>query len=104
MSETANALARGRAIIIDLLDRAVEAVAEKDAEIARLKAELDERHEHNVVHFQENVNHPTWRATDPAISELIKVMYADEPDGTIMRATDTGREWVKENGEWVRQP
>jgi hypothetical protein len=82
-------LHRARAVVIDLLDRAIAAVADRDAEIARLKAELDNVKGTNVVHFYEAAV-PAWR-----------LAYDEEPAGTIARAADTGREWVKTAaGDW----
>ncbi|HEY2641680.1 MAG TPA: hypothetical protein VGI66_17560 [Streptosporangiaceae bacterium] len=84
-------LRRARAVVIDLLDRAIREVEVRDAEIARLKAELDGKTGRNVVHFYEE-KQEAWR-----------LAYLDEPDGTIARATDTGREWVKIAGYWEEQ-
>jgi hypothetical protein len=76
---------------IDIYLDAFRALGEKNAEIARLRAELDEHGKVNVMHFLE-------RQADAV--ETLNVLYADEPDGTIMRATDTGNEWVKTDGSW----
>jgi hypothetical protein len=84
-------LQRARAVVIDLLDRAIREVEVRDAEIARLKAELDGKTGRNVVHFYEGAQQ-AWQ-----------LVYTDEPDGTIARATDTGREWVKTAGYWEEQ-
>ena len=63
-------------------------IAEQDAEIARLQAELDQYHGRTVLHCTEAM------LDDAAVTSL------DEPDGTILRATDTGRELVMDGRMW----
>lgn len=63
-----------------------------EAEIAQLKAELDQVKQVNVVHFLEKA------AGD--VTVVLSQLYADEPIGTVARATDTGHEWVKLDTGW----
>lgn len=67
---------------------ALQVFAEYEAEIARLKAELDQRLHRNVLHVMERY---ARQAQESSMTE---------PEGTIMRATDTGREWVFAGGRW----
>lgn len=74
---------------------AFRALGEKEAEIARLKAELDRYEGREVRHGLERYIQ----------SSLSDGSIPAERDGTILRATDTGAEWECQGGEWkVRQP
>jgi hypothetical protein len=69
---------------------AFQALAGKDAEIARLKAELDRYEGRDVRHGLERYIQ----------SQLSDGAIAPEKDGTILRATDTGAEWECQDGAW----
>jgi len=60
----------------------------RGAGIARLNAELDRYQGRQVLHTTEA------HLDDAALASL------DEPDGTILRATDTGRELLFHGGTW----
>lgn len=59
------------------------------AQVAALQSRLDFYEGRNVVHCME-------RNVDMAGQALL-----DEGDGTILRATDTGREWELRGGVWL---
>jgi hypothetical protein len=63
-------------------------IIEADAEIARLRIELD-RYQGRRVLF----------TTDAALDQAA-IASMDEEPGTILRATDTGRELVLADGTW----
>jgi hypothetical protein len=64
---------------------------ELEAEIARLRAELDERE-----------NRPLLLCMD-SFMQLATVSCPDAIEGTVIRATDTGRELVLDGGLWVKR-
>lgn len=73
---------------------AMHGLAERNAEIARLKAELDGYQGHQVTHGTEAlclqiVNGSGTVPVPPGITE-----------GAILRATDTHREWTYSDGKW----
>jgi hypothetical protein len=61
---------------------------ELEAELARARAAEDAELGRNVIHVMERYYQ---HAQDASPSD---------PEGTIMRATDTGREWVFSDGQW----
>jgi hypothetical protein len=61
---------------------------EARTEIARLQAELDSYQGRTVLH------------TTDANLLAAAVISTDEPEGTVLRATDTGRELVLTGGQW----
>lgn len=65
------------------------AIAEMAAEIERLTGELDGYQGRAVMHCMD-------RDLDGAMMTSL-----DEPDGTILRATDTGREMVLHDRAWL---
>lgn len=100
---TAEMLRLRREIMHDPCAHAVITLAEHmfreyDTEIARLKAGLDEIKGTSVVHFYETAMSADTLADIP---HLLDEYYASEPTGTIARATDTGREWVKLTLGWM---
>lgn len=68
---------------------ASEVISEQDAEIARLRGELDGYQGRAVLHC-------TDAQMDTAMLDSL-----GEADGTILRATDTGRELVLSDGCWL---
>lgn len=66
-------------------------IGEAVAEINRLKAELDRYQGHHVMYCTE----------DQAADVLATV--SDAGPGTIIRATDSGREWVLRGAGWVER-
>jgi hypothetical protein len=64
---------------------------EARAEIARLKAELDGYQGRTVLH------------TTDANMMAAAVVSTDEEEGTVLRATDTGRELVLTGGHWAER-
>lgn len=73
---------------------AFRALADKDAEIARLKARLDQAQGTDVLH-----------ATQAHIEQMLLTVppeaLADVRDGTVLRATDTGAEYELRGGTWL---
>lgn len=74
-----------------LLQLALGALQEKNTEIAQLKAQLDAIKGHTVLHCMER--------------DIERILgdgsVAAEADGTILRATDTGRELELRGGTWL---
>lgn len=87
-------------LVVKERDYARVQVQHRNSEIARLRAELDQRLQRNVVLFYERPN----LTTREAVMEMFRLTYAEEPAGTIARATDTGREWVKMATGWDEVP
>jgi hypothetical protein len=71
-----------------VISTAYEVISELDAEVARLKAELEARAGINVLLCMER-----------DFTDLATQAYG-EPDGTVIRTTDTGQEWVKQGLAW----
>lgn len=67
---------------------ALHVIADRDAVIARLREEMDAYDDHQTLHCLER--------------DAARVMDASrhEAEGTVLRATDTGREWVLRAGMW----
>jgi len=65
--------------------------AEQDAEIARLNAELDRYQGRQVLY------------TTDAHLDTAAIASLDAADGTILRATDTGRELLMHGGTWAER-
>lgn len=75
--------------VIDAMDLAIRTIAEQDAEIARIQAELDAYQGRTVMFCTE------------AQMDGVMLSCLDEPDGTVLRATDTGRELVLADHTWL---
>jgi hypothetical protein len=71
---------------------ALHVISDRDAMIRRLQAELDLRNDTNVLMCME-------RDAPKAMEES-----RHENDGTVLRATDTGRAWVLRAGMWELKP
>jgi hypothetical protein len=72
----------------DVLALALRALQESEGIIARLKAELDAFNDRSVQHCMER--------------DLANVIVAsrDDPEGSMIRTTDTGRELVMAGRQW----
>lgn len=71
-----------------LVTGADQVIGHQAVTIAQLRAELDQYHGRQVIHCTDA------QLDNAALSSL------DEADGTILRATDTGRELIKTGGLW----
>jgi hypothetical protein len=74
-----------------VLKAAHVAMAEAEGEIARLSAELDSYQGRQVLY-----------CTDAQL-DTAAIASLDSPDGTILRATDTGRELLMHGGTWAER-
>jgi hypothetical protein len=68
---------------------AEKVMTEQQATIARMRAELDNYQGRSVLHCTE------------AQMDTAALAALDEPDGTILRATDTGTELVLRDHTWL---
>lgn len=87
-------LARTRGLVmsapvIDIIQLAKRVISEQDATIAQLRSELDAYQGRTVLFCTE------------AAMDAACLASLDEPDGTILRATDTGRELVLADRTWI---
>lgn len=71
-----------------LVTAADQVIRQQAVQIAQLRAELDAYQGRQVIHCTDA------QLDNAALSSL------DEADGTILRATDTGRELIKTGGLW----
>lgn len=77
----------GARYCIWLIDKAREALAEQDNELARLRA---------------LTAMPVLYVTEQHARQAMDASMGEAP-GTILRCTDTGREWVLRDGSWQDQ-
>jgi hypothetical protein len=69
-----------------------ETIRECVSEVARLRAELD-RYQGRTVHH----------CTEGQMSSAAAQLALDAATGDILRATDTGREWIFQAGSWAER-
>lgn len=74
-----------------LLDNVYRALADKDLLIADLRTQLDES-AGRMVHL----------CMDRDIA-MMQASSGDVPEGSVLRTTDTGREFRREGGTWTEQ-
>jgi hypothetical protein len=82
---------------------AFRALVEKNAEVQRLNAELDGYRGHQVFHATEAQALQIAAAGAPddlRFGSQGVLVPPGAADGAILRATDTGREWVKRGENW----